>query len=98
MIDWTGIVGFAWDQGNALKSTQKHGVSCREAEELFQNSPLLVLPDPQHSKKEERFHALGRTEQGRLLHIAFTVRETKLRVISARPMSRKERNIYESQS
>ena len=98
MIDWTGIVGFDWDQGNALKSNQKHGVSCREVEELFQNSPLLVLSDPQHSKEEERFHALGRTEEGRLLHIAFTVRDTKLRVISARPMSRKERNAYESQS
>ena len=98
MVDWTGIVGFAWDQGNALKSTQKHGVSCREAEELFQNSPLLVLPDPQRSKEGERFHALGRTEEGRLLRIAFTVCETKLRVMSARPMNRKERKIYESQS
>ena len=98
MINWTGIVGFDWDQGNALKSTQKHSVNCREAEELFQNTPLLVLPDPRHSADEERHHALGRTDEGRLLHITFTVRDAKLRVISARSMSRKERNIYESQS
>ena len=98
MINWTGIVGFDWDQVNALKSTQKHGVSCREAEELFQNALLLVLPDPRHSAEEERYHALGRTYEGRLLHIAFTLRDAKLRVISARPMSRKERNIYENQS
>lgn len=98
MIDWTGIVGFDWDQGNALKSTRKHGVTCREAEELFQHTPLLLLPDPAHSTIEKRFRALGRTSDGRLLHLAFTVRGTKLRVISARPMSRKERSIYESQS
>ena len=98
MINWTGIVGFDWDEGNALKSTQKHGVSCREAEELFQNAPLLVLPDPRHSTTEERHHALGHTDEGRLLHIAFTTRGAKLRVISARPMNRKEKNIYENQS
>lgn len=46
MLNRTGIVGFDWDQGNALKSTQKQRVSCCEAEELFQNAPLLVLPTP----------------------------------------------------
>lgn len=70
MFNWTGIVGFDWDQGNALKSTQKQRVSCCEAEELFQNAPLLVLPDPRHSADEERHHALGRTDEGRLLHLA----------------------------
>ena len=98
MIDWTGIVEFDWDHCKALKSTQKHGVSCREAEELFQNSPLLVRGDPEHSRKEERYHALGWTDQNRLLDIASTAQGTKLRVISARPMNRRERKIYENQS
>jgi len=98
VIDWTCIDGFDWDQGNALKSSEKHDVACREAEELFHNEPLLVLPDPAHSRSERRFRALGHSDAGRLLHIAFTIRGTKLRVISARPMSRQERKTYESQS
>ncbi|WP_272486662.1 BrnT family toxin [Zeimonas sediminis] len=55
---------------------------------------------PRHSEREPRFHALGMTDEGRGLHIAFTLRGsgTKIRVISARPMHRKERAIYEQAS
>ena len=61
------------------------------------NAPLLLLEDVKHSNQESRFHALGKTDQERLLHIAFTLREAgaKIRVISARDMHRKERVIYE---
>lgn len=97
MIDWTKIDGFEWDRGNAKKSETKHGVSCREAEEIFRHVPLLVLDDTSHAGHEPRYRALGRTDAGRLLHAAFTIRGTKLRVISIRPMSRKERKIYENQ-
>lgn len=60
------------------------------------NAPLLLLDDAKHSDQEPRFHALGKTDQERLLHIAFTLRDagTKIRVISARDMHRKERVIY----
>jgi uncharacterized protein len=97
MIDWRRIVGFDWDQGNARKSEDKHGVSQAEAEQVFFNSPLLLLPDPRHSLKEERLHALGKTDEARLLFVSFTLRaaETLVRVISARPMNRKEHVIYE---
>jgi len=56
-----------------------------------------LLADAKRSDRESRFHALGKTDQDRLLHIAFTLREaqTKIRVISARHMNRKERVIYE---
>lgn len=96
MIDLTLIVGFDWNDGNARKN-EKHGVSQSEAEEVFFNQPLLLLEDALHSDQEQRFHALGKTHEGRALHISFTLREdgTLIRVISARDMHRKERSIYE---
>jgi hypothetical protein len=96
MIDWTKITGFDWDEGNTRKN-EKHGVTMAEAEQTFFNAPLLVLEDSRHSNQETRFHALGKTDDKRLLHITFTVRHNgeKIRVISARDMHRKERVIYE---
>lgn len=64
-------------------------------EEVFFNLPLLLQPDPAHSQKEPRYYVLGHTIASRHLFIAFTVREDKIRVISARDMSKKERSIYE---
>ena len=97
MIDWRKIKGFEWDAGNARKSAEKHGVSQLEAEQTFFNQPLLVIPDSKHSVREQRYHALGKTDEERLLHITFTVRAagTLIRVISARTMHRKERFFYE---
>ena len=95
MINLTNIAGFQWDDGNARKN-EKHGVSTAESEQVFFNAPLLMLEDAKHSVSEPRFHALGKTDDGRLLHITFTLREDgeKIRVISARDMHRKEREIY----
>ena len=97
MIDLVRITGFEWDRGNARKSEEKHGVSMAEAEQVFFNAPLLMLEDAAHSRQEPRIHALGKSDAGRTLHIAFTLRgDGKLiRVISARDMHRKERTIYE---
>jgi uncharacterized protein len=96
MIDLSKVIGFDWDEGNARKNEQ-HGVSMAEAEQFFFNAPLLVLPDARHSETESRFHALGKTLDGRRLHITFTLRDAYqfVRVISARDMHRKERVIYE---
>jgi uncharacterized DUF497 family protein len=79
---------------------QKHSVSDAEAEQLFVNEPLVVIEDPAHSRTEQRWHALGRSNEGRLLHVAFTLRAggTRVRIISARPMHRKERTAYEKAS
>ena len=97
MIDWKQITGFDWDAGNDRKSAEKHAVSRFEAEQVFFNQPLLVLADEKHSQKELRYHALGKSDEARLLHITFTLRFncTSIRVISARDMHRKERRIYE---
>jgi len=96
MIDWSRVRGFDWDAGNARKSVDKHGVSQSEAEEVFFGQPLLIAPDSRHSEEEPRWHALGQTLDRRFLHVTFTLREagTLIRVISARPMHRKEREHY----
>jgi uncharacterized protein len=96
MIDQSKITGFNWDDGNARKN-DKHGVSMAEAEQVFFNAPLLLLEDSAHSQQEPRLHALGKTDEGRALHISFTLRQsnTLIRVISARNMHKKERAIYE---
>jgi hypothetical protein len=96
MLDLNKITGFDWDDGNARKN-EKHRVSVAEAEQVFFNSPLLLLEDVNHSKNEPRIHALGKTDDGRTLHITFTLRQSGLliRVISARDMHQKERVIYE---
>ncbi|MDN5874391.1 MAG: BrnT family toxin [Nitrosospira sp.] len=97
MIDWTPITGFDWDEGNARKNADKHDVGKAEAEQIFFNQPLLVLADPKHSQREPRYHAMGSTQAGRLLHVTFTLRANSrlIRVISARDMHRKERAYYE---
>lgn len=96
MIDPAKITGFDWDDGNARKN-KKHWVSTGESEQVFFNQPLIMVGDAKHSGLELRFHALGKTDEGRLLHITFTMREAgeKIRVISARDMHRKERARYE---
>jgi uncharacterized DUF497 family protein len=96
MIDLEQITGFDWDEGNARKN-QKHGVAQAEAEEVFFNQPLLLLDDTRHGDREARYHALGKTLAGRLLHVTFTLRgnSTLVRVISARAMHRRERSVYE---
>ncbi len=68
-----------------------------EAEQAFFNAPLLLVPDTKHSEHEPRYHALGRTDTGRLLHITFTLRAAGawIRVISARDMHWKKRMFYE---
>jgi uncharacterized DUF497 family protein len=93
------IVGFEWDQGNARKN-EKHGVSQSESEQVFFDPRLLMVADESHSRREPRYHALGMTFAGRRLHITFTLRNqaTRIRIISARPMHRRERTIYEQQS
>jgi len=100
MIDWTRVEGFEWDDGNARKSGDKHGVGQAEAEQVFFNEPFLIVEDARHSVHEPRFHALGRTDGGHPLHITFTLRGagTQIRVVSARDMSRKERARYAQES
>jgi len=88
------IVGFEWDAGNTDKNVLGHGVSQKEAEELFFFAPIILLEDEKHSVSERRFLILGPTGSGRLLTAAFTNRGTLTRIISVRDMSRMERRRY----
>lgn len=89
--------GFEWDEGNINKNWLKHKVSPAECEQLFFNRPLVIQDDIKHSEAEKRFYALGRTDSKRTLFIAFTVRNKRIRVISAREMSGKEREVYSNE-
>ena len=86
--------GFEWDEANAQKNWDRHGVTPDEAEDVFFNEPLVVRSDVQHSKREKRYYALGRTDRGRYLFVTFTIRSSLLRVVSVRDMNRKERSAY----
>lgn len=86
--------GFQWDSGNKDKNWLKHKVSNSECEQVFFNIPFLVKYDIGHSETEPRFYALGQTDLGRKLFIVFTIRDKKIRIISARDMSKKERETY----
>lgn len=90
------VTGFDWDDGNLLKNWEKHGVTHLEAEQVFFNEPLIVVDDKNHSQDEPRWYSLGRTDAKRTLMVVFTLRNQKIRIISARDMSRKERKIYEN--
>jgi uncharacterized DUF497 family protein len=89
------VEGFEWDDGNSSKNWKRHQVSQTEAEQVFLNRPVVVTTAGARSKTEPRQCAFGRTEAGRLLAVVFTIRGPLLRVISARPMSRRERSSYE---
>ena len=94
MVETDSLDGFEWDEGNLTKNWDRRQVSGAECEEVFLNVPLLLADDIKHSAGEARHYVLGQTNGGRLLSIAFTVRGARIRVISARPMSGKERQIY----
>lgn len=92
-IDFNELEGFAWDQAN-LEHIKKHDVDYVECEEVFGNKLLRINKDKKHSsEKEIRFQGLGKTNNGRKIFLVFTIRNQKIRVISARDQNQKERRI-----
>ena len=88
-------VYFEWDKGNINKNLKRHEVTNQGAEEVFSNDPKFIFEDTKHSVKEKRFGLFGQTNEGRKLSIIFTKRKDKVRIVTARDMSRKERKAYE---
>lgn len=87
---------FEWDAGNTTKSAKKHGVPLEEIEIVFRSGaaiPLGLQISPEVD--EQRLGLVGPGLKGRLLQIAFVLREGRVRVISARPAHKKERKTYE---
>lgn len=87
--------GFDWDEGNAPKVRARHHFEPGECEQAFFGAPLLVSADLKHSQIEARWRALGMTLGGRAIYLVFTLRASKIRVLAARNMNRKERRDYE---
>ena len=94
MTAWAEFLAFDWDAGNRDKNWARHRVSDSDCEEVFFNQPLVRRRDPSHSREEQRFCAFGQTDTGRRLFVTFTMRGKRLRVISARDMTRRERRFY----
>ncbi|MBU0763323.1 MAG: BrnT family toxin [Bacteroidetes bacterium] len=92
--DFDNITGFEWDEGNINKSKTKHDLDWWTIEEIFFNEPLLICEDLKHSQEECRYYALGKTDNNTKLFVVFTLRNKKIRVISARKMNKKERTYY----
>jgi uncharacterized DUF497 family protein len=88
-------MNFEWDPDRADSNLEKHGVSFAEASTTFGDPLSVTIPDPRHSEGEERFVLFGMSEQGRLLAVVHTDREGTTRIISARLMTRHEREQYE---
>ena len=86
--------GFERDQGNITKNWERHDVSTIECEQIFFNKPIIVMRDKGRSLPENRYYALGRTNMNRLLFAVFTVRDQKIRIISARDMTDAEIERY----
>jgi uncharacterized protein len=89
-------IEFEWYPGKAEMNLRKHGVSFEEASTIFGDRRLLTVPDVEHSYDEERYLAIGMSEQGRLITLIFTNRDDRIRIISARLSESWERREYET--
>jgi uncharacterized DUF497 family protein len=88
-------IRFEWDRNKAESNRRKHGVSFDEASTAFGGTLSLTIPDPDHSIGEERFVLLGFTYRDNLVAVAFAERGETIRILSARPATRRERRVYE---
>jgi uncharacterized protein len=86
---------FEWDTKKARLNLKAHGISFDEASTAFCDPVSQTIDDPLHSENEERLVLIGRSMQGRLLVIVHTERGDRIRIISARLATTKERFKYE---
>jgi len=86
---------FEWDSNKARRNIETHSISFDEASTAFSDTLSLTIHDPLHSDEEDRFILIGNSYQNRLLVVAHTERSNKIRIISARKATKKERKQYE---
>jgi uncharacterized DUF497 family protein len=86
---------FEWDKGNRNKNLRKHSITDTETEEVLFDNKKRIYKDKLHSDNEERFILLGKTKLNKVLCVVFTLREDRIRIISARPTNAKERRLYQ---
>jgi uncharacterized protein len=86
---------FDWDENKAASNLSKHGVSFDEVKTVFDDPLYVDFYDPAHSDDEDRYLIVGESNQGRLLIVSYTERGNLIRLISAREVTRTEREVYE---
>ncbi len=86
---------FEWDENKAAINLSKHGLSFEEARTVFDDPLYVDLYDPDHSDEEDRYIIVGESQQGNLLIVSYTERADFIRLISARKVTRVEREVYE---
>jgi uncharacterized protein len=86
---------YAWDDNKAVKNLAKHGISFTEAKTIFDDPLYVDFYDLDHSDEEERYLIVGESNRGRLLIVSYTERRESIRIISAREVTKSEREIYE---
>jgi uncharacterized DUF497 family protein len=95
MIDLNKLSGFQWDRWNIDKSYKKHGITPNETEEVFLDENVKIKKDIRHQEQEDRFIAIGKTTENKMLFVVFTMRADKVRVISGRMANKKEKEVYQ---
>jgi uncharacterized DUF497 family protein len=91
------MIQFEWDPAKAKMNLRKHGVAFREAATVLRDPLSITIFDPDHSDEEDRFITFGFSAAGRLLIVAHTERGERIRIISARRLTRAEREAYEQE-
>jgi uncharacterized DUF497 family protein len=86
---------FEWDPIKEAHNAKKHTVTFQEASTVFSDFQSVTVFDPDHSRDEDRYLIIGVSEHGRSLIVAFTERAGRIRIISARPLTSREREQYE---
>jgi uncharacterized protein len=89
------MIEFDWDPKKAEANKQKHGINFREAATIFGDRLAITFADPDHSLDEDRFLTFGLSRFNQMIVVSHVHRGEKLRIISARLMTRQERKIYE---
>jgi hypothetical protein len=88
-------MNFEWNNKKAIENLRKHGIAFDEAATIFADPLAITYHDPEHSMEEDRYLTFGHSSQGRLLVVSHTDRDDRIRPISAREMTRKEKSDYE---
>ena len=89
---------FEWDPKKAADNLAKHGVPFQEATTVFDDLLSVTVPDPDHSSEERRFVIVGQSHRRRLLIVSHVERGDRIRLVSARELTRTERSIYEERN
>jgi len=91
------MIQFEWDPAKAKMNLRKHSIAFREAATVLRDPLSITIFDPDHSDEEDRFITFGFSVAGGLLMVAYTERSERIRIISARRLTRAEREAYEEE-